>query len=357
MTEKFGRYIPAPNTLFEGWAWKPPADWLRVNTIDTHTGGEPLRIVTSGLPHIQGRTVLEKRRYFMEHFDPLRRGLLREPRGHADMYGAILTRPADDADLDVFFINTEGYSPMCGHAILAITKVAIETGIVKKEGDRPELVINVPPGRNFARAVMEHGEVRHASFRNVPSFAYLRDKQVDVPGLGSVSFDVAFGGAFYVIVDTEPLGLGLTAENYNTLIEYGRRIKRAVLAHYPIEHPFEPDMSSLFGVIFTGAAHDQRHHSRNVTVFEDGEVDRSATGTGVSARIALLCAQRKANLNQSITIESILGSTMTVAAVECVKFGPYDAVVPEVRGSAHIIGQSELYFDPNDPFNTGFIFR
>ena len=357
MTEKFGSYLSVPNPLFDGWKWKPPAEWLRVTTIDTHTGGEPLRIVTSGLPEIKGRTVIEKRRYFMENLDPLRRGLLREPRGHADMYGAILTRPSDDADLDVFFINTEGYSPMCGHAILAITKVVLETGLVRKEGGRPELVINVPPGRNYARAVMEHGEVRHASFQNVPSFAYLRDKQVDVPGLGSVSFDVAFGGAFYVIVDADSLNVGLTAEHYNTLIDYGRRIKRAVLTCYPIEHPFEPDMSSLFGVIFTGEAHDRGHHSRNVTIFEDGEVDRSATGTGVSARIALLCAQRKLSLNQPITIESILGSTMTVEAVRQVKFGSYDAVIPEVSGSAHIMSRSELYFDPKDPFNAGFIIR
>ena len=357
MSEEFPRYPTAPNSLFAQWSWKPPAHWLRVTTIDTHSGGEPLRIVTSGLPEIKGRTVIEKRRYFMENFDSLRRGLLREPRGHADMYGAILTPPADDADLDVFFINTEGYSPMCGHAILAITKVVLETGIVRKSGERPELVINVPPGRNFAKAIVEHGEVRHASFQNVPSFVYLRDKQVDVPGLGSVTFDVAFGGAFYAIVDAGPLKVGLTAEHYNTLIDFGRRIKRAVLAHFPIEHPFEPDLSSLFGVIFTGEADNSSNHSRNVTIFEDGEVDRSATGTGVSARAALLCAQGKLHLDQRITIESILGSTMTVEAVKNVKFGPYDAVIPEVGGSAHITGQSELCFDPRDPLNAGFIFR
>jgi proline racemase len=357
MTEDFKRFLVGPNTLFAQWSWKPPSDWVRLTTIDTHTGGEPLRIVTSGLPEIKGRTVIEKRRYFMENFDPLRRGLLREPRGHADMYGAILTPPSDDADLDVFFINTEGYSPMCGHAILAITKVVLETGIIRKTGERPELIINVPPGRNFARAIVEDGEVRHASFQNVPSFVYLRDKRVDVPGLGSVTFDIAFGGAFYAIVDAGPLKVGLRAEYYNTLIDYGRRIKRAVLAHFPIEHPFEPDMSSLFGVIFTGEAATKGNHSRNVTIFEDGEVDRSATGTGVSARAALLCAQEKLPLGQRITIESILSSTMTVEAVKNVKFGPYDAVIPEVGGSAHIMGQSELYFDPRDPFNAGFIFR
>lgn len=346
------------NPLFTQWSWKPPSHWLRITSIDTHTGGEPLRIVTSGLPEIKGRTVLEKRRYFMEHLDHLRNGILREPRGHADMYGAILTPPStEDADLDVFFINTEGYSPMCGHAILAITKVALETGIIRKSGPQPELVINVPPGKNYARALIEKGEVHHASFRNVPSFVFLRDQHVEVPGIGRVAFDVAFGGAFYAIVEAKPLKVVLTVEHYNTLIDYGRRIKRAVRERFPIEHPSEPDMSSLFGVIFTGPAHSAGHHSRNVTIFEDGEVDRSATGTGVSARAALLCAQGKLPLYESITIESILGSTMTVEVLERVTFGPYEAVIPQVGGSAHIMGQSELYFDPKDPFNAGFIFR
>jgi proline racemase len=349
--------MKSAESIFAGWSWRPPKNWTTITSIDMHTGGEPLRIVTSGLPEILGRTVLEKRRYFMEHYDHLRRGLLREPRGHADMYGAILTRSTDDADLDVFFINTEGYSPMCGHAILAITKVVLETGIVLKPGDRPELVINVPPGRNYARAVVDSGEVRHASFRNVPSFVYLLHERVEVPDLGLIAFDVAFGGAFYAIVDAQRLGIGLTAEHYNTLINYGRRIKRAVVAHFPIIHPSEPDMSSLFGVIFTGRAHEAAHHSRNVTIFEDGEVDRSATGTGVSARAALLHANGELSLNQRITIESILGSTMTVEVVEETKFSTYDAVIPEVGGSAHIIGQSAFYFDPNDPFTDGFIFR
>ena len=344
-------------TLFTNWNWQPPKTWSTITSIDTHTGGEPLRIVTSGLPPIEGRTVIEKRRYFMEHYDHLRSGLLREPRGHADMYGAILTPPSDDADLDVFFINTEGYSPMCGHAILAITKVVLETGVIYKPGNRPELIINVPPGRNYARALIENGEVRHASFRNVPSFVYLLDKYVEVTGLGRVTFDVAFGGAFYAIVEAEPLNVGLTAEHYNTLIDYGRRIKRAILAHFEITHPFEPDMSSLFGVIFTGPAHVAGHHSRNVTIFEDGEVDRSATGTGVSSRAALLSAQGKLRLHQQITIESILGSTMTVEVGEQLKFGAYDAIIPEVGGEAHIMGKSELYFDPQDPFTAGFMFR
>lgn len=343
--------------LFSQWNWNPPSHWRRITTIDTHTGGEPLRIVTSGLPAIRGRTVLEKRRYFMEHYDHLRTGLLREPRGHADMYGAVLTPSADDADLDVFFLNTEGYSPMCGHAVLAIAKVAIETGLVRKPGPAPELAINTPAGRNHARAVVEDGEVRQVFFRNVPSFVYRRDQRIDVPGLGPVSFDVAFGGAFYAIVEAQPLRLGLMAEHYGALRDSGRRIKAAILDTLKIEHPFEPDLSSLFGVIFTGPAETAGHHSRNVNVFEDGEVDRSATGTGVSARAALHVARGELDLEQTITIESILGSTMTVRVLERTRFGPYDAIVPEVGGTAHIMARQEAFFDPRDPFADGFIFR
>jgi len=336
--------------------WQPPAHWQKITTIDMHTGGEPLRVYTSGLPPIKGDTVLEKRRYFREHYDHIRTGTLWEPRGHADMYGAIIT-PSADADLDVFFLHNEGYSTMCGHAIIALTKLVIETGIVRKEGESPEVTFGVPAGKVRARAVIEDGRVREASFLNVPSFLYVKDQRIEVPGLGAVSFDVAYGGAFYAFVKAEPLGLYLTAEDYPRLIDYGMRIKNAVASEFSITHPFEADLSFLYGTIFTGSALDSGHHSRNVCIFADGEVDRSPTGTGVSARAAIHYAKGELQLNQKITIESILGSVMTVSAVEALKFGPYDAVIPEVSGTASITGRSEFYFDPDDPFCEGFILR
>lgn len=197
----------------------------------------------------------------------------------------------------------------------------------------------------------------HASFRNVPSFVSLRDQEVDVPGLGRVRFDVAYGGAFYAFVEAEPLGLRLTPEHVNQLIDLGRRIKHAVMAQFPIAHPFEDDLSFLYATIFTGPALAAGHHSRNVCIFAEGEVDRSATGTGVSARAALHQARGELRLNERITIESILGTTMTVAAVERTTFGPYEAVIPEVSGTASITGRHEFYFDPEDPLGRGFIFR
>ena len=344
------------NQLFKNWNWEPPSLWTSISTIEMHTGGEPLRVFVSGLPPIEGTTVLEKRRYFRDHYDHIRKSTMWEPRGHADMYGAVVT-PSLDADMDVFFLHNEGYSTMCGHAIIALTTLAIETGLVVKEGNRPQLTINVPAGRILAEATVENGRVVEASFRNVPSFLYLRDQVVNVPGLADVSFDVAYGGAFYAFVDAGSLALELTPAHFHKLIDYGRRIKAAVMTGFPITHPLETDLSFLYGTIFTGPALEHGHHSRNVCIFADGEVDRSATGSGVSARAALHYAKGELELDEKITIESIIGSTMSVQVVESTRYGDYDAVVPEISGTASITGRNEFYFDPRDELKEGFILR
>jgi len=332
--------------------WRPPEHWTRVTTIEMHTGGEPLRVIVDGLPPIEGRTVLEKRRYFRDHYDHLRTGLMWEPRGHADMYGAVVT-PSADADFDVFFLHNEGYSTMCGHAIIALTKLVVETQLI----DKDKVTFNVPAGKIQARAAVSDGTVVEASFRNVPSFLYLNDQHVDVQGIGSVEFDIAYGGAFYAFVDAQTVGLQLTPEHVDRIIDYGRRIKHAVMDQFPIKHPFEEDLSFLYGTIFTAPALNPSHHSRNACIFADGELDRSATGSGVSARAALHFAKDELGLNERVTIESILGSTMSVEVIEVTKLGSYDAVIPEVSGTASITGRNEFYFDPEDPFRNGFIFR
>jgi proline racemase len=332
--------------------WRPPEHWTRITTIELHTGGEPLRVIVDGLPAIEGRTVLEKRRYFREHYDHLRTGLMWEPRGHADMYGAVITS-STDADFDVFFLHNEGYSTMCGHAIIALTKLVVETQLT----DKHEITFNVPAGRIFARASVSGDKVSEASFRNVPSFLYLRGQRVDVEGIGSVVFDVAYGGAFYAFVDAQTVGLNLTPEHADRVIDYGRRIKHAVMKQFSIKHPFEEDLSFLYGTIFTAPPLDRSNHSRNACIFAEGELDRSATGSGVSARAALHFAKGELGLNERVTIESILGSTMSVEVLEVTKFGLYDAVIPEVTGTASVTGRNEFYFDPDDPFRKGFIFR
>ncbi|MEZ5499509.1 MAG: proline racemase family protein [Steroidobacteraceae bacterium] len=333
-------------------SWRAPMGWLRITSIDMHTAGEPLRVFTSGLPHLEGRTVLEKRRDFRERFDSLRASLMWEPRGHADMYGAVLST-SEDADLDVFFIHNEGYSTMCGHAILALAKLAVECKIVTG----PVVTFSTPAGQITANATAQNGQVMEASFRNVPSFVLLRDIPVELPGFSSVTIDVAYGGAFYAVVPAANLGLALDVGNYSNIIAMGRRIKQAVMSRYQILHPIEPELGFLYGTIFTGPAAQAGHHSRNVCVFADGEVDRSPTGTGISARVALGIARGELELNERITVESILGSTMTVAAVEEVTYEGRNAIVPEVSGSAYFTGRHEFYIDPTDPLRGGFLLR
>ncbi len=335
-----------------------PGAWLILETFDLHTGGEPLRVLTKGLPEIKGNTILEKRRYFQEHYDTIRTGTMWEPRGHADMYGAVITEPGTgDGDLGVIFMHNEGYSTMCGHGTIALVTLVLDTGMLNKEGDHPIVKIDAPCGRVIATAHRQQGRVRAVSFLNVPSFLYMQAQQVDVPGIGRVTFDIAYGGAFYAFCQARELNLQLDARDYDKLIDYGRRIKHAVMENFEIRHPFEKDLSFLYGTIFVGDALDPCHHSRNVCIFAEGEVDRSATGSGVSARAAIHHARRELAVGESITIESILGTCMEVKVVETTTFGPYPAVIPEVTGSAWITGQNRFYFDPADPLQKGFIFR
>ncbi len=338
--------------------WKAPENWLQVTTIDAHTGGEPLRIFTGGYPPLLGSTMLEKRRYAREKLDYLRTATMWEPRGHADMYGCIITEPVtEDGDCGLIFTHNEGYSSMCGHGIIAVTKVGLETGIIAGGKNKEQVKFDTPAGRVTAYPNWEEDRVNEVSFYNVPSFVYALDQSVKVSNLGEVGFDLAFGGAFYAFVSAESVGVELSSAGFRRLIELGTSIKKAVMENHPVKHPFEEDLSFLYGVIFVGKAHDSQHHSRNVCVFADGEVDRCPTGTGVSARTALHYARGELALGESIVIESILGSCFKAEAVELAQFGPYKAVIPKVTGSAHICGINTLLLDPEDPLGNGFILR
>lgn len=338
--------------------WTPPEDWLRVRTIDLHTAGEPLRVITSGLPEIPGDTILDKRRYFKEHYDAIRTGLMWEPRGHADMYGALITPPVtDDGHFGTFFLHNEGYSTMCGHAMIALATLTLDTGMVDPKAATEGIRIDAPPGRVTAFGQIKDNRTVKAWFRNVPSFVLYSDQEVMVPGIGKIRFDVAYGGAFYAFVDADEVGLRLEPDDLDRLISYGKRIKQAVATAFPIVHPFEEDLSFLYGTIFTGKPFDPSHHSRNVCVFADGEVDRSPTGSGVSARAAIHYLRKDLDPGYPIIIESILGTLMEVEIMEVTQFGNYTAVIPQVSGSAHFTGRSEFFFDPQDSLRKGFIMR
>ena len=338
--------------------WIPPADWPRITTIDAHTAGEPLRIITGGLPAIPGDTILAKRRYAREHLDRLRTALMWEPRGHADMYGCILTEPVTpDGDLGVLFLHNEGWSTMCGHGIIGLVKVGLETGLMELRDGASEIRIDTPAGRVTAYPRFAEGHIAEVAFYNVPSYVFTLDQEVDVPGIGRVSYDVAFGGAFYAYCRAEELGVDLVPDDFRRLIDVGMRVKRAVMSALPLSHPFEPDLNFLYGTIIVGSAANPAHHSREVCIFADGEVDRSPTGTGVSGRAALHHARGEIGIGEPFVVESILGTTFTGEVAEVTTFGAYQAVIPRVTGTAHVIGRNELLIDPRDPLRDGFLLR
>ena len=339
-------------------SWFPPAHWKKITTIDCHTGGEPFRVITGGLPELFGDTILSRRRFMKENLDHLRTALMWEPRGHADMYGCMVTPPVSEgADFGVLFLHNEGYSTMCGHGIIGIATVAIETGMVPVTEPVTTLKIDSPAGPITAYGRIENSRVKNVYFHNVPSFVLTMDETIQVPGMGTIRYDIAFGGAFYAYVQASDVGLSTLPVDYSKLIDKGMAIKRAIMDSRPIPHPFETDLSFLYGTIFIGPPHSEDAHSSNVCIFAQGEVDRSPTGTGVSGRLALHFARGEIKIAQSIKIESIISSSFTGKVVETTRFGPHDAIIPEVEGSAYITGRNEFLIDPEDPLKKGFILR
>lgn len=340
--------------------YTPPAGADIIRTIDVHAAGEPLRVIVEGLPPIPGATMLQKRRYASENLDVLRRRLMWEPRGHADMYGAIPTEPVrPDSDCGVLFLHNEGFSTMCGHGIIGLTKVLIETGMVAAaQGEGESTVrIDTPAGLVVARVAADNGTVREVTFENVPSFVYKRGIEVVLDGIGATACDIAFGGAYYVYCDAADLGLSLEPSRHDRLVEVGRLLKAAVLAQTTVEDPVAADLGFLYGVIFTGPPADRDHHSRHVCIFAEGEVDRSPTGTGVSGRAALLHDTGQLAKGERILIESILGTCFGVTVIGRSQVIDRPAVITEVSGEAYVTGTSCFVCDPGDPLGDGFIFR
>jgi trans-L-3-hydroxyproline dehydratase len=342
--------------LAAGSSWQPPQDWTRIIAIDAHTGGEPLRIFIGGYPEPEGATILDRRRYCAAQLDSLRTATVWEPRGHRDMYGCIITPPErPDSHFGVIFTHNEGYSSMCGHGIIAVTTVALATGMLPRREGENEIRIDSPAGLIVAWAEVAEGRVGEVRFHCVPSFPTLLDGCVSVPGLGDVHFDIAYGGAFYAFVDAERLGLETTAANAATLVEAGSRIKAALVDHPAITHPVDAELAFLYGTIFTGPPQRADSNTRNVCVFADGELDRSPTGTGVSARLAIAAARGELAVGERRVYESIIGSQFSGRISREIDYGGATAVVPEVCGEAHICGRQEFLLDPADPLCHGFL--
>jgi proline racemase len=330
-----------------------------ISATDYHTAGEPFRIVTGGVDPIPGKTILEKRRYAAQHLDHIRQLLVFEPRGHADMYGCFVTDAEDaDADLGVVFFHNDGYSTACGHGTIALVTWALESGRLPGTDGGNRVIVDAPSGRLETVAMVEGDRVSRVRFRNVPAYVHASGLAVDLEG-GRLTCDIAFGGAFYASVRAEDVGSKVTPRDLPRLIELGREIKHAVEAGMEVVHPVIAELRDVYGVIFYEELEDRdgQLHQRNVTIFADGEVDRSPCGSGTSARLAILDASGQLASGSTLVHESIVGTTFDARVVGKASVGRHPAVVTEVEGSAHLTGHHQFVLDGHDKLGTGFLLR
>jgi len=337
---------------------------LAIDTVDYHTGGEPFRIVVGGVPPLEGATILERRRFAFEHLDHVRRFLVHEPRGHADMYGCHVVPPNDaGADLGVVFFHNEGYSTACGHGTIALVTWALEGGVMPMTGKETAVTVDVPSGRLacVARCDVAARRVTSVRFTNVPSFVLATG--VTLPtSRGPVTVDVAYGGAFYGSADVRSLGLAVDKASLPALIDLQRELRPALDVALDVVHPDEPELRGIYGITWwqdepTAPGDDAALTQRNVTVFADGEVDRSPCGSGTSARLALLHAAGRLRTGATLRHRSIVDSVFAGRVTGETAVAGRPGVITEVEGSAHLAGRSHFVLDPADPLGTGFLLR
>lgn len=333
--------------------------WM-IDCIDAHTGGEPLRIITSGLPPILGDTILEKRTYVKEHLDDLRKLMMLEPRGHDDMYGCILVEPVtDDGDFGVLFTHNEGLSTMCGHGIIAVTKTMIELGRISSKEGVNEVRIDSPAGRITAFADVKEGRVEQVRFQNVPCFMYKENVMISLESYGDIECDIVYCGAFYIYVNVNKLGLSVKPENATRLTEIGMSMKYDIEERMAIVHPIDTGITGIYGTIFYEDVirNGQQLDTKNVCIFAEGQVDRSPTGTGTGGRVAL--HYHKGEMKQGDVLHnlSIIDTLMCGKVLKETEVSGYKGVITEVSGTAHIMGINKLLLDPEDPLPEGFRIR
>jgi trans-L-3-hydroxyproline dehydratase len=324
-----------------------------LSTVEMHTGGEPTRIIVDGWPAFEGRTLLDKRREARERFDALRRGLMLEPRGHDGMYGALLVGPDHpDADLAVLFMHNEGYSTMCGHATIALARWAVDSGRVARREPETTVRLQCPCGLVTARVAAD-GMVR---FESVPAFAYALDRIAPTRTWGPVTVDIAYGGAFYAFLAADSIGLDLQTSPIRQIVDAGEEIALAAAKAIALDHPDEPDLAFLYGTILTdGGDGAAGRPSRNICIFAGRQIDRSPTGSGVTARMALQIARRQVRIGEERLFESCTGAVFTGKVLrEAPPVGRRKSVIVEVGGRAHQTGEARFRFDDDDPLREGF---
>lgn len=325
------------------------------HAVDSHTEGMPTRVITGGVGTIPGKTMAERRQWFIDNCDEVRTLLMYEPRGHASMSGAILQPPTrDDADYGVLFIEVSGLLPMCGHGTIGVATVLVETGMVPVVEPVTTIRLDTPAGLVVAEVAVENGAAKKVTIRNVPSFSLALDQSVEVPGLGQVHYDMAFGGNFYAIVELAQLGLPFERSAKDQLLSAGLAIMEAINEVNPPVHPERDDISGCHHV-YLKAPDSTAVHSRHAMAIYPGWFDRSPCGTGTSARMAQLHARGELALNTDFINESYIGTQFLGQLVEETTVGGLPAVVPTITGRAWITGTAQYLLDPDDPFQAGFL--
>lgn len=326
-----------------------------LNVVDSHTMGEPTRIIVGGVPNIPGKSMAEKKYYLEDKMDNLRTAVMHEPRGHGDMFGSIITPPVnDESDFGIIFMDGGGYLNMCGHGSIGAITVAIETGMVDAVEPFTEVKMDTPAGVIAARAAVIDGKVQEVSIVNVPAFSYMRDVVVPVPSIGDVQMDISFGGSFFAIVDSRKLGVKVQPDNASKLLDMGLKIRDAVNEHIEVQHPELPHINNVDLVEFYDDPTHEDADYKNVVVFGQGQVDRSPCGTGTSAKLATLHAKGQIGQDELFVYESILGTLFKGRILEETNVGKEKAIIPEITGSAYITGFNHFIIDPEDPVKYGF---
>ena len=326
--------------------------------IETHTVGQPTRTVTAGLPPIPGDTIEDKMLYLREHADWIRRIITWEPRGSDIMSGVLLLPPCrKEADFGAIFIEVGGYLPMCGHDTIGCCTAVIEAGLVTVTEPYTMITLDTPVGLVHAKVRVENGHAESVTFENIPSFVMLRDGSVDIAGIGAVRFDVAYGGNTYAIVSADACGLTIEPTETKKIIACGEKIRQAINEKYDIRHPEKDFIRGVTHVEFYTKPKTPGADCRNAVVIPDGSLDRSPCGTGSSAKIALLHERGELAENVPFVHESIIGSLFTCRVKGVSRVGETEAVIPEITGSAYVMGLHTLVVDPRDPFQEAFQLR
>jgi proline racemase len=326
-----------------------------VHAFDYHTEGEPMRIVHAGIPPVDGATMLERSRDFATRHDALRRLVLDEPRGHSAMCAAFLTTPCvPGADRGVIFVEPLGVVHMCGHGTIAIATMLVETGAVPAREAETLVTLDTAAGLVTARVHVERGGVTGVTIRNVPAYSAMLDAKVDVPGFGTVAFDLAYGGHFYALIEAARLGVPLEPAAGARLVDAAERIRPAIESSVELRHPEGEQSRGLLYIQFYGPAGRPDADLRNAVVVAPAALDRSPCGTGTSARLANLYARGALAPGQRFVHESIIGTVFEGRIAGVTRVGPYAAIIPEVRGRAFLTGINQLVLSPSDPFPSGF---